>query len=182
MKTNITGILLCGGKSSRMGVDKYSLQYDSLPMYKPSLDMLQWFCSEVIVSSNVHFPEFKNYRIVADEVPNIGPIGGLYSCLKVSQTSLNMVVACDMPLVSGQLMARLLSQPDTYDAYVPVVNGYPEPLYAIYATSVAPVVASQIAKGQYSLKKLLSVLNVCYLDGGNETGELKNVNTPDQLM
>jgi molybdopterin-guanine dinucleotide biosynthesis protein A len=182
MKDNLTGILMCGGKSSRMGKDKYALLYNDLPLYKPALDTLQLFCNKIIISSNVAFPEFENFTLVEDDKKEIGPMGGIYSCLKRSTTKYNMVLACDMPLVSGGLMTRMLNIENDYDAIVPLVDGRPEPLYAIYNSSIIPAIAAFIRTERYSLKQMLAGLEVCYVPVDTNVEELKNVNTPTELM
>ncbi len=182
MKEQLTGILMCGGKSSRMGKDKYALLYNNLPLYKPALNTLQQFCNEIIISSNVAFPEFADFTIVEDEVKEIGPMGGIYSCLKRSPTRYNMVLACDMPLVNGGLMTQLLSKANDCDAIVPLVNGWAEPLYAIYNVSIIPILEVFISTERYSLKQMLDGLEVCYVHVDSNLQELKNVNTLTELM
>lgn len=173
---------MCGGKSSRMGKDKYALLYNDLPLYKPVLNTLQQFCDKIIISSNVAFPEFADFTVVEDEVKEIGPMGGIYSCLKKSSAKYNMILACDMPLVNGELMTQLLSIANDYDAIVPLVNGRPEPLYAIYNISIIPTLEAFIRAGRYSLKQMLSGLEVCYVHVDTDVQELKNVNTPAELL
>lgn len=173
---------MCGGKSSRMGVDKYSLLYGNVPLYKPALNTLKKFCNSILISSNKLYPEFKDYNVVPDEIKNIGPIGGLYSCLKKTKSKYNMVLACDMPLVSGKLMNHLLETKDEYDAYVPILNERPEPLYAIYNASILPMLENCIQDGNYSLKHLLEELNVYYFNVSIEVNELKNINSPNELL
>ena len=182
MTEQLTGILMCGGKSSRMGKDKYALLYNNLPLYKPALNTLQQFCNEIIISCNVAFPEFADFTVVEDDVKEIGPMGGIYSCLKRSSTRYNIVLACDMPLVNGELMTRLLDTTATYDAIVPLVNGWPEPLYAIYNVSIIPMLETFIRAGRYSLKQILKESDVYYVHADTDVQELKNVNTPAELM
>jgi molybdenum cofactor guanylyltransferase len=182
MIEKLTGILMCGGKSSRMGKDKYALRYNDLPLYKPSLDTLQRFCDTIIISSNIVFSEFENFLVVEDIIKDIGPMGGIYSCLKKSSTKYNMILACDMPLVNGGIMLKLLGFSNDYDAIVPLVDGRPEPLYAIYNVSIIPTLEAFIRAERYSLKQMLSGLEVCYVNVDTYVSELKNVNTPAELM
>jgi molybdopterin-guanine dinucleotide biosynthesis protein A len=182
MIVKTTGILMCGGKSSRMGKDKYALLYNDLPLYKPALNTLQQFCDTIIISCNVAFPEFADFTVVEDDVKEIGPMGGIYSCLKKSNSTYNMVLACDMPLVNGGLMTQLLNTTKDYDAIVPLLDGRAEPLYAIYNVSILPTLEALIRAGRYSLKQMLSGLEVWYVDVDTNVSELKNVNTPAELM
>ena len=182
MKNQYTGILLCGGKSSRMGRDKYALPYNNQPMYMPALNILNSCCSETLISSNVFYPEFENYKIITDEIPNIGPMGGIYTCIKVSKNPYNLVLACDMPLVTGRLMSKLLEIENDFDAYIPVLNEQIEPLYAIYNKSILPILENKIKSNEYSLFKMLKQLNVCYVQVSMDEYELKNINFPTELV
>jgi molybdopterin-guanine dinucleotide biosynthesis protein A len=182
MNQNLTGILMCGGKSSRMGKDKYALLYNALPLYKPSLTTLEKYCTQILVSSNINFPEFENYTIIEDLVKDIGPMGGIYSCLKMSKSNYNIVLACDMPLVTGDLMSKLIANlKDDYDAVVPEFLGRPEPLYAIYKRSILLSIEECIKKEKYALNYLLSTLNVCYVKVEEDCTEFQNINTPQEL-
>ena len=173
---------MCGGKSSRMGKDKYALLFNSIPMFKPALSTLSSFCNQILISSNTKFPEFANHTIVEDEVKEIGPMGGIYSCLKMSKSSYNLVLACDMPLVTGELMSKLIANlKDDYDAVIPEFLGRPEPLYAIYKKSILLSIEECISKEKYALNYLLSTLNVCYVKVGEECTEFTNINTPQEL-
>lgn len=173
---------MSGGKSSRMGKDKYALLYNALPLYMPSLNTLENYCTQILVSSNINFPEFADYTIVADEVKEIGPMGGIYSCLKMSKSNYNLVLACDMPLVTGDLMSKLIANlKEDYDAVVPEFLGRPEPLYAIYKSSILFNIEECIRKEKYALNYLLSTLKVCYVKVGEEGTEFTNINTPQEL-
>ena len=173
---------MCGGKSSRMGKDKYALLFNSIPMYKPALSTLSSFCNQILISSNTKFPEFANHTIVEDEVKEIGPMGGIYSCLKMSKSSYNLVLACDMPLVNGDFMSKLIDNlKDEYDAVVPQFKGRPEPLYAIYKSTILLNIEDCIRKEKYALNYLLSTLNVCYVQVEEGCTEFQNINTPQEL-
>ena len=173
---------MCGGKSSRMGKDKYALLYNDLPLYKPSLTTLERYCTQIFVSTNINFPEFEKYTIVEDLVKEIGPLGGIYSCLKNSKSKYNLVLACDMPLVTGDLMSKLIDNlKDEYDAVVPQFKGRPEPLYAIYKSSILFNIEDCISKEKYALNYLLSTLKVCYVQVEADCDEFTNINTPQEL-
>ena len=174
----LTGILLCGGKSLRMGTDKALLELKQLPMVTYPLRILQKWCTEIIISANDSRLDFLGYPIIPDEIKNIGPMGGLHACLMKSTNSRNIILACDMPLITGELLQKMLSVPSKYDAVVPMINQRPEPLYAIYQKSILPKIEQAIDGKTYSLQKLLSQLNVFYMDMNvQQTNELFNANT-----
>jgi molybdopterin-guanine dinucleotide biosynthesis protein A len=180
---NLTGILLGGGKSQRMGTDKALLTVNNQPMISYPLNTLKEWCSEILVSANDNRLNFLGYPIINDEFPGIGPMGGLYSCLSFSSNHKNIVVACDMPALNGSILKKLISVNEKCDVVVPVVNHRPEPLYALYHKSVLPTVAMLIHQKIYSLQKLLSLANVLYITPEkHETNELLNINSPVELL
>jgi molybdopterin-guanine dinucleotide biosynthesis protein A len=180
---NITGILLCGGKSQRMGADKATLVVENRYMALYPLEVLQAWCSEILISSNNERHDFSNYPIIPDEIKEIGPMGGLYSCLKRSAHHLNLLVACDMPMISGSLLRRMLNVSSSFDAIVPVWKNKPQPSYALYQKRIAADIEKAIERKNYSLQKLLAVINVYYVNVEHkEETELLNVNTPEELV
>jgi molybdopterin-guanine dinucleotide biosynthesis protein A len=179
---NLTGILLCGGKSLRMGRDKALLNLREQPMFSYPLTILQQWCSEIMISANDSRLNFLKYRVVNDLVKDIGPMGGLYSCLKRSKNSYNLLLACDMPLITGELLKTMIPYTDLFDAVVPTVNRNPEPLYALYHKRIVPQIENSIQHNSYSLQQLLPSLNVRYIDAGSTLNEFFNANTPAELM
>ena len=178
----LTGILLCGGKSLRMGTDKALLELKSMPMVTYPLKIMQQFCSEILISVNDRRLDFLGYPTIRDQIQDIGPMGGLQACLKYSTNNLNLVLACDMPLINGLLMKKMIWVAEQYDAVVPMLNHRPEPLYALYKKNILEAVEQSIGQKVYSLQKLLSKLNVCYIETeDDQINELVNVNTPSEI-
>lgn len=179
----LTGILLCGGKSQRMGTDKALLELQNQPMVRYPLKKLEATCSEILISANDNRLDFLGYRVVPDEIKNIGPIGGLYSCLKQSIHELNFVLACDMPLITGSLLRKMLQMAQSYDVVVPLVNQRAEPLYGLYHKNIVASIKYFIDQETYALHKLLSYMNVCYIKPEPEDAlELFNINTPAGIL
>lgn len=180
---DLTGILLCGGRSQRMGRDKALLKIQDQPMFSFPLSILEQWCSEILISVNDNRLNIPKYRVIPDEIKEIGPIGGLYSCLKQSKNKYNLILACDMPLITGELLKKMIPFTDLFDAIVPAINRQPEPLYAIYHKRIITQIEHCIQHNSYSFQQLLSSLNVRYIDVGNEPlNEFFNANTPDELI
>jgi molybdenum cofactor guanylyltransferase len=78
----ITGFILAGGQSSRMGTDKAMLQIDGKTLMERAIEICKPFCHEILISSNN--PKHGNFgfAVISDEINNCGPMGGIYSCLK----------------------------------------------------------------------------------------------------
>jgi molybdopterin-guanine dinucleotide biosynthesis protein A len=163
----ITGILLAGGKSSRMGQDKGMIRAGKLLMYQYPLRVLESLCNEILISTCNPMQIEESYEQVCDEIPGIGPIGGILTCLKRSSNDLNIVLSYDIPLVNKELFLELLSHatdqsttlPDNtplYDAVLPAgISGKPEPLCGIYRKNSANVFQEMIGQGVYAIHKII---------------------------
>ena len=128
----ITGIILAGGKSTRMGTDKCFLDFRGETFIQRSINLLSTITKTIIVSSNNEAFKSFGFSVVEDEIKNIGPIGGIYSCLKHSPNTVNLLIPCDLPFLSAALLKYLLDFAEFYDAVVPVYNDKVEPLLAVF--------------------------------------------------
>lgn len=163
-KTLITGIVLAGGKSSRMGSDKGLMIFRSKPLVQYSLDLLSHFCGRILISSNN--PDYKKFgfEVIADDVAGAGPIAGIASCLRQSRTSLNLVLSCDMPLLDPVVFETLLEFTDGNTFVVPVDSGgRAEPLCAFYNKSGLVIAEELIQLGVYRLTALFNQAQVRYI-------------------
>jgi len=130
---NITGILLAGGKSSRMGTDKGFLNLHGSTFAERIIKTMKPFVGEIIiVSNNSNYDAFKHKR-VEDSIENSGPLAGLYTGLSHSETPYNLVLSCDIPYIHGNVLSQLIEGfDDTLDAIQIESEGKTMPLVAIY--------------------------------------------------
>ena len=156
MAENITGILLAGGKSSRFGSDKALTIFNGKPLINFGLDLLKQICSDILISSNSeHMAQF-GYRVVPDEIKDIGPMGGVYSCLKQSKSSQNLVISCDTPFINKGLLQYLLDHNQNFQAVIPETeDGHMEPLIACYHSEVQWVMKDLIGAGKYKMQNIM---------------------------
>jgi molybdopterin-guanine dinucleotide biosynthesis protein A len=153
---NITGILLAGGMSRRMGTEKGSLKIGRKLLYEYPLALLEEVCDEVLISSCKDSAIRTQHRIICDEVKGIGPLGGIYSCLKQSSNELNVVLSYDMPMVNKSLFRLLIGESDAYDIVMPAMQEKrPEPLCALYRKNVAGVIQEMISHNDFAVNHLL---------------------------
>ena len=153
----MTGVVLAGGKSTRMGRDKAALEFDGQPLVERCADVLRQCFPEVIV-------------VREDDMPCVGPIGGLLTALRRAPEV--FVVACDMPFLDAALIREMAAQLDGYDAVA--IPG--EPLHAAYSARIVPVIEAQIATSDYSLRNLLAKIRVKTVAGPAQI----NINTPQE--
>lgn len=157
-------IILAGGKSSRMGTNKALLKINAKPNIERIRDALKGYFNELIlIANNPGDYQFLELKTVADEYPGMGPLAGLHAGLTASECELNLLAACDMPFVSGELAAALVQQCGQYDAVIPVINGTQQPLFAVFHKRVAEQAAKCIESGRLRMKDLFEQINVRYI-------------------
>ncbi|MDA8222525.1 MAG: molybdenum cofactor guanylyltransferase [Desulfitobacterium hafniense] len=185
-KLNATGILLAGGKSSRMKKDKAFLEMDGQPLVERSLEVLQTIFSEVIISSNK--PElFTRYEvpIIKDELLDRGPIEGLYQGLKTAAYDNVFFVACDMPFLKTDLIRFLAKWIPEYDIVVPKTHSGLHPLHAFYHRCCLPTIKNSLEAGRLKIIDLFLVCSVKYVEEtelesfSDLANVFYNVNTPE---
>lgn len=132
-KKHITGIILAGGKSSRMGTDKGFLLLKEKPFVQYSIDALKPLVSEIlIISDNPDYDVFGLKRI-NDITKNAGPVAGICSGLEASSTDYNVILSCDIPLITSDIVKKLIDGVDeTSDIIQIESHGKTMPLIALY--------------------------------------------------
>lgn len=157
-------IILSGGKSSRMGTNKALLKFDEKTNVERIKDELKHVFDDIIlVTNNPEIYQFLNIKTVSDQFPGSGPLAGVHAGLEASDYEENIVVACDMPFVSGELAASLVKALKHHDAVVPVIEGRQHPLFAAYQKRISREAKACIENGSLRMKHMLDQLNVRYL-------------------
>ena len=144
-----------------MGEEKGLALFRGKPLIRYSLDTLEQICDRILISANSQVDAYASfgYPVIADTYTNAGPMAGLSACLSQSTTRLNFVLTCDMPFVPPELLKYLLAKTDNYQAVIPVMNEFPEPLCGIYATNALWYVNDLIMHNIFRMTELLDRLN-----------------------
>jgi molybdopterin-guanine dinucleotide biosynthesis protein A len=184
----LAGLVLAGGRSSRMGREKALVSFEGQPMVLRVAERMALAADPVLLATGrpgrlgpLGYPE------VADVVAECGPLGGLVAGLEASPHELMAVAAVDMPYLSPELMRFLASLRQDEDAVVPIGTTGPEPLHAVYASSAIPAMRDALAEGRYGLRLLLEGLRVREVPSsewsprGVDPGFAFNLNTPADL-
>lgn len=147
-QTRLSGIVLAGGHSQRMGCDKAFIDLDGRPLISRILDKLARFCDELIISANQAEP-FGGLpaRVVPDVIPERGALSGIHAGLKAMRNERAVVVACDMPFLSLSLLRFMAAISPGYDAVVPRIGKYYEPLHAVYSADCVGPIQELVAAG-----------------------------------
>lgn len=164
MIADCSALILAGGESRRMGQDKASLVLDGRTLLQNVADILQPLFAEVIVSVRQPRPDI-DLPQVCDTPGQVGPLAGLAAGLERASNPWLFVVACDMPFITSPLIKYLARQRASWQAVVPMVDGYPQPLAAFYAASCLDEVRCLLGgSGKHSLRVLLDGLRVRNVD------------------
>ena len=183
----MTGIVLSGGESRRMGTDKAFLKVDGVPMIEHVLRVLRTVVSRIIIVTNI--PEsYAAYdvEVVTDAYNKRGSLVGIYSGLLKSKDEYNLVVACDMPFLNSRLLSYMAGQADSYDIVLPKVGEFVEPLHAIYHKRLTTIMDSHIKRDQLQIRGIFSGLNIRYITEEEidrqdpERRSFINLNTPKE--
>ncbi len=163
---NISGIILSGGQSSRMGREKGLVKLAGQPLVNYSINLLKDFCPEFLIGSNHEAYRIFGYPVIKDEINGIGPSGGILACLKASRTKDNIILSCDMPFVSKELIHWIIESRENADVVIPVHEGLPEPLCGFYSKRILPDLEKMVNSGIFKLQEILKNLRTKYLETG----------------
>jgi molybdenum cofactor guanylyltransferase len=178
-------IVLSGGKSSRMNQDKGLVVFDKSTLIETVIQKFKGFANEIIISSNSSTYDYLGYQVIADEIPEIGPMGGIYSYLPKSKTDYNFVVSCDMVLLEPQIIHGIISRiVDNQVIVGQYAEGFYEPLCAVYHKSVLPIIQNAIGRKDYSLQNLIKCAKSLTINIESQNWNKSNffsVNSPNDL-
>jgi len=165
-----------------MGTDKALLALDGEPMVLRAVRGLARICDEVLVASgDGRRLDHLGLRQVPDVLPNAGPLAGIAAGLQAAANSLAAVVAVDMPDADPDVFLRLAGSWAGEPAVVPVVDGRPEPLHAIWARSAAPALVAFLHGGGRAVKEALTELGARLVDLDGPMAFATNLNAPEDL-
>ena len=179
-------IIVAGGKSRRMGADKRMLLFGRQKLLTIAVEKAKVISDEVILVLGEPIEIDYQVKIVFDKVKGHGPLVGLYSGLLETRGKKALLLPCDMPLVTVELLRTLISQAEGYDITILKHRGVVEPLCSVYSKNVIPVIEEQLQEGTLSLLSLLKnpklrikIVKVENKFNGNDTDLLFfNINTP----
>jgi molybdopterin-guanine dinucleotide biosynthesis protein A len=148
--------ILAGGKSSRMNYNnKAFLNYKNKKFIDHIIESGKNLKEVIIVANDIKLYEKFNLRIVKDIYIGNGPLSGIHSALKNSSTDKVLCIACDMPLVSEEVINFLGNYEERYDILVPMVKGRLQPLCSIYSKSIINNLEESLIKNENKLQQLI---------------------------
>jgi molybdopterin-guanine dinucleotide biosynthesis protein A len=179
------GFVLAGGQSARMGRDKALLPYGSATLIEAVAGRVRAVVNPAALIGDPRKYAHFGYPVHPDLVPGSGPLGGLHAALHLGWADWNLVVACDMPYLTGTILAALFERAESVAdpqlaCVVPLTeDGEPEPLCAVYHSSCLSAVERALNEKRRKMKVLLSELQ-CVRQGGWPSRLFTNVNTSEE--
>jgi len=145
----VTGIILAGGKSTRMKTDKAFLKLGPKTMIGELVSRLEKKFSKLVIIANdkEKYARF-DMQVMEDIIPDKGPLGGIYTGLVKSDSFYNFIFSCDAPFVNPDLIDYMISKAKDFDIVVPKWRGRFEPLHAIYSKNCILAIERQLEKNE----------------------------------
>jgi molybdopterin-guanine dinucleotide biosynthesis protein A len=165
--TSLAGLILCGGRSRRMGSEKALIPVEGVALVLRVAERVGRAADPVILAPGrpgrlglrgLPYPE------VADVVASAGPLAGVVAGLAASPHPLMAVVAVDLPFASPELLRRLAELYEGEDAVVPVSSSGPEPLHAVYSRESLPLLRAALSQRRLALRPVLEGLRVRWVE------------------
>lgn len=188
----VTGIILAGGLSRRLGRDKAVEPIDGQLLVGRVMDALAQIADELVVVVNTpqrgrELPLPDSAVVAVDIYPNAGSLGGIFTGLSSASNQWGIVVACDMPFLNLDLLSYLLSFRESHDAVVPVLDDRPEPTHAAYSKVCLSAIEARLEAGDLKIARFFDDVRVKYVSQRRvekidpERRSFFNVNTEEDL-
>ena len=188
----VTGIVLAGGRSRRLGRDKAVETIAGQALIARVLDSLSHVAQELVVVVNDHerareLPLPGSVVTAVDIYPDTGSLGGIFTGLTASSNRWGIVVACDMPFLNLDLLEHLLAFREGHDLVVPVIDHRPEPTHAAYSKVCLPAIETRLRANDLKIAKFFDDVRAKYVSQRRveeiDPGGLSffNVNTEEDL-
>lgn len=180
----LNGLILTGGESKRMKMDKGGLSYHGRTQREHLLSMAKIYCSQSFISCNAaQANEIKgDFPVIEDNFLNLGPMGGILSALRFNPNTAWLTLACDLPFLSENTLQYLIAHRNPHKvatAFLDPKGDFPEPLITIWEPKSYLILLNFLAQGISCPRKVLINSEVEILVSPDRK-ELFNVNYPEE--
>lgn len=184
--TPLYGLVLAGGKSQRLGMDKTKIKWHGKEQRYYLADLLKKYCADVFISCKAEQEQEineHNYKTIKDEINASGPASAILCGYRNFPGVAWLVVACDLPFLDDDTIQYLIQSrnPSTIaTAYESSIDHLPEPLIAIWETQANRLLEEELQKNSFSLRNFLLQNGICLLVA-QDAKTLINVNYSEEL-
>ncbi len=180
--------VLAGGASRRMGANKSLVELEGKPLVQHVLEHVRPLNAPILLVTN-QFDLYRRFQVkmVADVIPGKGSLGGIYSALMHSTSPFTLCVACDMPFLNPDLLSYLVSLRTGFDAVVPMLDGQPQGIHAVYHQRCAKPIRELMDRNELRISGIFNHLRVRLVGEpairayDPELRSFTNLNTPEEL-
>ena len=181
--TDLYGLILAGGKSSRMGFDKRLIEIANITQQEYLSGLLKQYCKEVFLSCKSPHKIPARLNPLVDQFDLDSPLNGILTAFKIHPDKTWLVVAIDMPLINGNAIETLIANRDPHavaTSFLDSEDKFPEPLFSLWEPSSAFLLLDFYKMGNKSPRLFLQQNKVRLISGVNKD-VLTNVNTREDL-
>jgi signal transduction histidine kinase/GTP:adenosylcobinamide-phosphate guanylyltransferase len=184
----LDGALLAGGKSTRMGREKALVKVGDRTLIEHMVHLLKPIIPKPMIITNTPAKfAFLQLPIYQDLYPDSGPLGGIHTALKKSTHSHVLILACDLPFVTTQVIRQLCDHALGHDIVAVDAGSGVEPLCAVYSKACLPEIEKQLSGGRFKVTAIYKQLDVKVLyreeiDVSLPQDTFLNINTPADLV
>lgn len=179
----LTVFILSGGKSSRMQSEKGLVLFQDKPFIDHIIQAILPITNQIKLITASKQYDYLEYEKIPDLIVDKGPLGGIYTALSHSETEFNLILSCDIPLISTELLQELISK-HTKEAGITIFasESKTHPLIGIYSKNILSVIKEAIDSDELKMMDLLAKLphQIIKIEE-NENFPLTNINSIDEL-
>ena len=179
----LTVFILCGGKSSRMQSEKGLVLFQEKPFIEHIIKAILPITENIKLITATKEYDYLPYEKIPDIVLDKGPLGGIFTALTYSENQFNLILSCDIPLISTGLLSELISKHNE-EAEITIFasESRMHPLIGIYSKKVLPVIKSAIDNNDLKMMNLIAnVPHQIIKIEESENFHLTNINSADEL-
>ena len=184
----MTGVILAGGESIRMGKNKAFIQINGHRIIDRTVSLFREIFDDVLLVTNTPLDYLElNVRLVTDLIPGKGSLGGIYTGLFFSSSPKAFFVGCDMPFLDRKVIQYFLSLAQTADIVVQRTKDHWQPLHAIYSRTLLKPIERLLEQGELKIIKAYQGMRVREIAEEElkpfdpDLHTLSNINTPEEL-
>ncbi|SFD77120.1 molybdenum cofactor guanylyltransferase [Lentibacillus persicus] len=184
---HVSGVVLSGGKSTRMGKTKSLLDLNGRPVISHVTDEMEAFCDDTAVITNDPAAyQFLGFDLYQDRYKEKGPLAGIETAIQHIDADVYVMAACDTPFIHRAVYHHLIESLGYADAVIPIYNDRMHPLSGIYTKHVLSPIQNLLDENERKIRTLFNAISVNYMTNFSGISEdvlnkhFFNMNYPEQ--